>query len=99
MYVSFKVGYGIKDVVTGGVEGEFSVVSTIKKTKETSVNAMLQNNSAQNTGDVKSANYTAYWFGTNGNAANDCYWVPKKRIGYGDQPFFITYVASNIQRK
>lgn len=99
IYFSFKVGYGVADVISGGLEGEISETTTLKKTKETSVSATIINNRPLKSGDVNGAAYTAYWFGTKEGADDDCYWVPKKRSGYGDLPFFITYLVSNIQIK
>ena len=98
-YLNFKVGVGIADVATAGIEGEFAMNSTIKKTKETSVNATILNNDAETAGQVKSASYKAYWFGTKDKAPGDCYWMPQKRLGCGDQPFFVTYSVNDIDYK
>ena len=99
LYVSFKVGYGKKDYISGGIEGEVSFTSTMKKSKSATVAATISNNAAAAIGDVVGAVYAVYWLGTKDSARGDCYWTPQGRQGRGDIPWFITYHISNIVYK
>ena len=93
-YVKFKIGGEIARQVGLGVEGEFEMKITSTTTITESMRAVIHNPYPKGSGDIKGYTATMYWTKPNANG----YWVPLHRRGMGDEPWFITYTVSNVEK-
>jgi len=93
-YFSFSVGEHLSKEIGFGVEGDFEVKHSSKTTVTTSAVVTLDNPPPSVTGDVSHFTATVFWAKPNKNG----FWVPLNRVGRGDEPWFITYRVTDIQR-
>ena len=96
-YLAGKLQGGIKDIFSGGMEGELSFSWNYADTKSDKmyVEAALPN------GEVTRFDLNVWWHNYAGTKAIDNFWCPpdvRTDNGFYNRPWFITYTTANVTK-